>query len=144
MNESAEWHDMRLCSIRADWRWSAPSPPHGSFSAAADALSFSQPAVSKQIAALEAQAGTQLLERTPRGVTLTQAGELLVGHADAIAERLTAAQAQLEALADLRTGRPRLAAFPTAVATAVSEAMRGWGHTRLSVLSQSSNRRNLP
>jgi molybdate transport repressor ModE-like protein len=96
---------------------------HGSFSAAAEALSFSQPAVSKQIAALEAQAGTQLLERTPRGVTLTQAGALLVNHADAIAERLTAAEAQLEALADLRTGRLRLAAFPTAVATVVSEAV---------------------
>src|SRR5919109_1543334 len=96
---------------------------HGSFSAAAGALAFTQPAVSKQIAALEQQAGTALLERTPRGVRLTQAGAVLVEHAEAIAERLSAAEAQLEALAHLETGRLRLAAFPTAVATVVSEAI---------------------
>jgi len=96
---------------------------HGSFSAAADALSFTQPAISKQIAALEQQAGTALLERTPRGVRLTQAGSVLVDHAVAIAERLSSAQAQLEALASLETGRLRMAAFPTAVATVVAEAV---------------------
>jgi molybdate transport repressor ModE-like protein len=96
---------------------------HGSFSAAAAALSFSQPAVSKQVAALEQQAGAPLLERTPRGVRLTQAGAVLVEHAEAIAERLAAAEAHLEALAHLETGRLRLSAFPTAVATVVSEAV---------------------
>src|ERR671916_24428 len=90
---------------------------HGSFSAAAEALSFTQPAVSKQVAALERQAGATLLERTPRGVRLTQAGSVLVEHASAIAERLSSAQAQLDALLSLETGRLRLAAFPTAVAT---------------------------
>ena len=100
---------------------------HGSFSAAADALSFTQPAISKQIAALEQQAGTALLERTPRGVRLTQAGSVLVDHAAAIAERLSSAQAQLDALASLETGRLRMAAFPTAVATVVSEAIAEFG-----------------
>jgi DNA-binding transcriptional LysR family regulator len=100
---------------------------HGSFSAAADALSYTQPAVSKQIAVLEEQAGTALLERTPRGVRLTQAGSVLVEHAAAIAERLSAAQAQLDALASLETGRLRMAAFPTAVATVVSEAVAAFG-----------------
>jgi DNA-binding transcriptional LysR family regulator len=100
---------------------------HGSFSAAAEALSFTQPAVSKQIAALEQQAGTALLERTPRGVRLTQAGGVLVDHATAIAERLSAAEAQLDALVRLETGRLRMAAFPTAVATVVSEAIAEFG-----------------
>ena len=106
---------------------------HGSFSAAAEALSFTQPAVSKQIAALERQAGTALLERTPRGVRLTQAGSLLVDHAAAIAERLSAAQAQLEALTSLETGRLRMAAFPTAVATVVSEAVAAFGRAHPAV-----------
>src|SRR3954453_21328485 len=77
---------------------------HGSFSAAADVLAFTQPAVSRQIATLEAEAGTRLVERSARGVRLTQAGELLVGHADAILDRLTAAESQLEALSQLRGG----------------------------------------
>jgi molybdate transport repressor ModE-like protein len=96
---------------------------HGSFTAAADALSFTQPAVSKQIAALERQAGAALLERSPRGIRLTQAGSVLVEHAEAIAQRLSTAEEQLEALAHLETGRLRLAAFPTAVATVVAEAV---------------------
>jgi DNA-binding transcriptional LysR family regulator len=106
---------------------------HGSFSAAADALSFTQPAVSKQIAALEQQAGTTLLDRTPRGVRLTQAGSVLVDHATAIAERLSAAEAQLDALASLEGGRLRMAAFPTAVATVVSEAVADFGRAHPAV-----------
>src|SRR3954467_1840466 len=84
----------------------------GSFSAAADALHFTQSAVSQQIAALEREAGTTLVERNARGVRLTEAGEILVRHADAILARLADAEAELEALTDLRGGRLRLAAFP--------------------------------
>jgi DNA-binding transcriptional LysR family regulator len=90
---------------------------HGSFSAAADALAFTQPAVSRQIATLEAEAGARLVDRTARGVRLTPAGELLVEHAEAILGRLAAAESQLEALAELDTGRLRLGTFPTASAT---------------------------
>jgi DNA-binding transcriptional LysR family regulator len=89
----------------------------GSFSAAADALAFTQPAVSRQIATLETEAGTRLVDRTARGVRLTPAGELLVEHAEAILGRLAAAESQLEALAELDTGRLRLGSFPTASAT---------------------------
>ena len=60
----------------------------GSFSAAAEALSFTQPAISRQIAALELEAGTQLVDRRARGVRLTPAGELLLEHADVILDRL--------------------------------------------------------
>src|SRR3954468_24623707 len=89
----------------------------GSFSAAADALSYTQSAVSQQIAALEREAGTRLVERSARGVTLTDAGRALVAHADAILARLADAEQELEAIAGLRGGRLRLAAFPSACAT---------------------------
>jgi DNA-binding transcriptional LysR family regulator len=96
---------------------------HGSFSAAAEALAFTQPAVSRQIATLEAEAGTRLVDRTARGVRLTPAGELLVEHADAILGRLATAESQLEALAELDAGRLRLGAFPTASATLTALAI---------------------
>ena len=89
----------------------------GSFSAAAVALSYTQSAVSQQIAALEAETGMKLLERHPRGVTLTAAGQTLVGHAEGILARLEAAEASLSAIAGLRGGRLRVASFPTAGAT---------------------------
>jgi DNA-binding transcriptional LysR family regulator len=90
---------------------------HGSFSAAADALSYTQSAVSQQIAALEREAGSRLVERSARGVRLTDAGRALVGHADAILARLADAEDELHAIAGLRGGRLRLAAFPSACAT---------------------------
>src|SRR6202051_517810 len=89
----------------------------GSLSGAAEALSYSQSAVSQQIAALEAEAGMALLERHPRGVSLTAAGQTLVGHAEGILARLDAAEAALSEIAGLRGGRLRMASFPTAGAT---------------------------
>src|SRR5437588_9407125 len=95
----------------------------GSVSAAAHALSYTQSAVSQQIATLESEAGIALLERHPRGVTLTAAGQTLVGHAEGILARLDAAEAALEAIAGLRGGKLRLASFPTAGATLVPRAI---------------------
>ena len=89
----------------------------GSFSGAADVLSYTQSAVSQQIAALEAEAGMTLLERHARGVSLTAAGQTLVGHAEGILARLEAAESALSAIAGLRSGRLRMASFPTAGAT---------------------------
>src|SRR3954452_13100376 len=89
----------------------------GSFSAAAEALSYTQSAVSQQIAALEREAGTQLVTRGSRGIRLTEAGETLVKHADAILTRLADAEAELAAIAGLRGGRLRLATFATAGST---------------------------
>jgi DNA-binding transcriptional LysR family regulator len=89
----------------------------GSFSAAADALSFTQSAVSQQIAALEREAGTTLVQRSARGVRLTEAGEAVVRHAEAIMARLAEADAELEAIAGLRGGRLRTAAFESAGST---------------------------
>jgi len=95
----------------------------GSFSAAAEALSFTQPAVSRQIATLEREAGTQLLQRMPRGIRLTEAGRILLGHAEAILGRMVAAQTQIDALARLEAGRLRIGSFSTANATVVPRAI---------------------
>ncbi len=89
----------------------------GSFSAAAEELSYTQSAISQQIASLEVEAGMALLERRPRGVSLTAAGQMLIGHAEGILARLEAAEASLAEIAGLRGGRLRMASFPTAGAT---------------------------
>src|ERR671921_2332434 len=95
----------------------------GSFSAAAQSLSFTQSAVSQQIAALERESGTKLIERGPRGVRLTDAGRALVDHADAILARLDDAEEELAAIAGLRGGRLRMATFQSAGATLVPRAV---------------------
>jgi DNA-binding transcriptional LysR family regulator len=95
----------------------------GSFSAAAEALSFTQSAVSQHIAALERETGTQLVERFSRGVRLTEAGNVLVTHADAILARLESAEEDLAAIAGLRGGRLRLVCFQSAGATVVPRAV---------------------
>src|SRR4051812_39142944 len=98
----------------------------GSFSAAAEALSFTQSAVSQQIAALEREVGTVLVQRNARGVRLTEAGEALVRHTDAVLARLAEAEAELEAIAGLRGGRLRLAAFESAAASLMPLAIAGF------------------
>lgn len=95
----------------------------GSFSAAAEALSFTQSAVSQQVAALEREAGAKLVERGARGIRLTAAGSALVTHADAILARLDDAEQELAAIAGLRGGRLRTASFQSAGATLVPRAL---------------------
>jgi DNA-binding transcriptional LysR family regulator len=95
----------------------------GSFSAAAAALAFTQPAVSQQIAALERETGTTLIERGVRPVRLTDAGRALMVHAEAVLAHLDEAQQELGEIAGLRRGRLRLASFPTAIATIVPHAV---------------------
>jgi molybdate transport repressor ModE-like protein len=96
----------------------------GSFSAAARALDYTQPAISHHVARLEAEVGTALLVRTGRGVRLTDAGQALVEHTDAVLARLASAEDEIAAIAGLRAGRVRLAAFPSASATLVPIAAR--------------------
>src|SRR5215210_1639896 len=87
---------------------------HGSFSAAAESLAYSQPAISQQIAALEKRAGMTLVDRGSRCVRLTDAGQALVEHAEVVIARLAAAEAELEAIAGVRGGRVRLSSLPSA------------------------------
>jgi DNA-binding transcriptional LysR family regulator len=99
-----------------------------SFSAAAQKLGYTQSAVSQQIAALERETGTILIERNPRGIRLTDAGEALVRHAEGILARLADAEAELEAIAGLKGGRLRLGSFPTAGATLMPKAIAAFSH----------------
>lgn len=95
----------------------------GSFSAAGRELGCTQPAVSQQMKALEASAGTPLLVRTGREMRLTEAGEALVRHASGILAGLTAAEEEVAAIAGLRAGRVRLVSFPSGSSTLVPTAL---------------------
>lgn len=95
----------------------------GSFSGAADALSYTQSAVSQAVATLEAETGATLLVRDRRGVRPTAAGAALVAHAEAILARLHAAEEELAAIQGVRAGRLRMASFPTAGAALMPHAI---------------------
>lgn len=114
----------------------------GSLSAAAESLAYTQPAVSQQMAALERRAGVPLLQRTRRGVRLTDAGEALLRHADAILGEQALAERELEAIAGLRGGRVRMATFPSAgaalVPVVVSLFSSRYPDVQLSVLTAES------
>ena len=90
---------------------------HGSVTAAARSLNYAQPSVSHHLARLEAETGTQLTQRSGRGVRLTEAGRLLAERAEEILGRLEAAETELAAQVGQRAQRVRLAAFPSALAT---------------------------
>ncbi len=95
----------------------------GSISAAARELGWTQPAVSQHLAALERAAGGPLLLRRTSGVVPTEAGAALLRRADVVSAELHAAGEELTALADLRGGRVRFIAFPSAAATVVPSAL---------------------
>jgi DNA-binding transcriptional LysR family regulator len=95
---------------------------HGSVTAAARELSYSQPSVSHHLARLEAETGAQLLQRVGRGVRLTQAGQLLADRAAEIIGRIEAADAELSAHVGLTAGRVRVASFASAIASLVPRA----------------------
>jgi DNA-binding transcriptional LysR family regulator len=97
---------------------------YGSVSAAADVLHVTTSAVSQQLAKLERETGQKLLERNGRGVRLTDAAELLVGHAEKILSLVEQAQADLEAHRGSVVGQLTLAAFPTAVRGLMPQALR--------------------
>jgi DNA-binding transcriptional LysR family regulator len=96
---------------------------HGSFSAAAESLSYTQSAVSQAIARLEAETGAPLLLRGRRGVTPTPAGAALVSHAELIFEQVRAAEAVIAAVMGVRTGRLRVGSFSSGGATLMPPAV---------------------
>jgi DNA-binding transcriptional LysR family regulator len=95
----------------------------GSFSDAADALSYSQSAVSQAIATLEGEVGASLIERSRGGVRPTAAGAALAGHIGGILARMEAAEAELAAIAAGHGGKLRTASFPTAGETLMPQAI---------------------
>lgn len=96
---------------------------HGSFSGAAESLGYTQPAVSRQIATLEAETGAVLVTRAANGARLTDAGEVLVRHAEPIFASLEDAETELRAVMGLEAGRVRLATFSSAAASIVPVAI---------------------
>ena len=97
---------------------------HGSITAAAGALGYSQPAVSQHLRRVEARIGMPLVARSGRGIRLTEAGRVLARHAATITTALDAAAGELAELSGLRSGRVRLASFPTASSTLVPQVLR--------------------
>ena len=98
----------------------------GSFGRAADRLGYTQSAVSQQIAALERVVGLRLIERPggPRPISLTEAGRILLRHAEAIDARLRAAKADMEALSAGEAGRLRIGTFQSVGARVLPTLLR--------------------
>ena len=102
----------------------------GSFTAAADALGYTQSAVSRQIATLEGAAGAPLFERGPRGVHPTDAGSALLLRAQTVLDELAAAQRELAGIAGSEAGTLRVGAIPTAVAELLPRALTAFRERR--------------
>lgn len=117
-------HDLRLLTVLREVAL------RGSFSAAAEALAYTQPAVSQQIARLEKQVGVKLIEREPRGIRLTPAGEVLVRHTERVMAQLAAADEELQEVATMARGRLRIGSFATAAGTIVPRAVAAFRHLR--------------
>jgi DNA-binding transcriptional LysR family regulator len=96
----------------------------GTIAAVAEALQFTPSAVSQQLAVLERESGVSLLERSGRGVRLTDAALVLVSHADTLLDRAELAEAELAAAAGSVAGRGRVAAFQSVALRLVAPAMR--------------------
>jgi DNA-binding transcriptional LysR family regulator len=96
---------------------------HGSVTAAAKELNYSQPSVTHHLGRLEAETGAQLLQRVGRGIRVTPAGQLLADRAAEILGRIDAADSELAAHVGLTAGRVRLGAFASASAQLVPEAV---------------------
>ncbi|HEY1641412.1 MAG TPA: LysR substrate-binding domain-containing protein [Streptosporangiaceae bacterium] len=95
----------------------------GTLAAVAAALSYSPSTVSQQLALLEKEAGAVLLERSGRRVRLTVQAQILVGHAEAVFQRLEQAQSDIAASLTRLTGELRVASFQTAAHTLVPAAI---------------------
>ena len=95
---------------------------HGSVTAAAKELTYTQPAISHHLSRLETQLGAQLVQRVGRGIRLTPAGRLLADRAAEIIGRVDSATAELSTLVGLNAGRVRLAGFNSVMSSLVPQA----------------------
>jgi DNA-binding transcriptional LysR family regulator len=114
----------------------------GSFGRAAERLGYTQSAISQQIAALERIVGLRLIERPggPRPISLTEAGEILLRHADAIQARLLAAKADMAALEAGDAGRLRVGTFQSVGAKIIPRLLRSFSqsHPQVEVVLRES------
>jgi len=114
----------------------------GSFGRAAERLGYTQSAISQQIAALERIVGLKLVERPggPRPVSLTEAGTILLRHADAIQARLLAAKADMKALEAGDAGRLRVGTFQSVGTRVIPTLLRRFSesHPQVEVVLRES------
>jgi molybdate transport repressor ModE-like protein len=114
----------------------------GSFGKAAERLGYTQSAVSQQIAALERIVGLRLVERPggPRPISLTEAGRILLRHAEAIEARLQAAKADMSALEAGDAGRLRVGTFQSVGAKIIPRLLRSFSasHPKVEVVLRES------
>src|SRR3954467_6744497 len=96
----------------------------GTIAAVAEALRFTPSAVSQQLAVLERETGVPLLVKAGRGVRLTDPALVLVGHADALLERVAVAEAELAAASGTVAGRARGASFQAGALRIALPAMK--------------------
>ncbi|MEV7423519.1 MULTISPECIES: LysR family transcriptional regulator [unclassified Streptomyces] len=96
---------------------------HRTVTAAAAALYLTPSAVSQQLAALEQETGHALLTRSGRGVRLTAAGDILLGHTHEVLAQLERAEAELAAYAGGTAGEVTVAAFATGIAEVLAPAV---------------------
>ena len=142
--EPDRWHglDLRhLVALKA-------IADEGSFGRAAERLGYTQSAISQQIATLERIVGLRLVERPggPRPISLTEAGRILLRHADAIHARLLAAKADMSALEAGDAGRLQVGTFQSVGARVLPSLLRRFSEARPSVeivLSETSDEREL-
>ena len=119
-----------------------------SFGRAARRLGYTQSAVSQQIATLERIVGERLVERPggPRPVSLTEAGQLLLRHAEAIVARLDAAEADFRALSEGESGTLRIGTYQSVgnkiLPTLLRRFREQWPDVEIK-LSESANDREL-
>ena len=117
----------------------------GSFGRAAERLGYTQSAISQQIATLERIAGAKLLERPggPRRVSLTEAGELLLRHAEAVVARLRAAEADIASLLAGEGGALRVGTYQSVGAKILPTLMRrfreSWPHVEIQLTEDASD-----
>ena len=95
----------------------------GSFTAAARSLGYSQPAISRQVAAMEGAAGVPLFVRNARGVSPSAAGAAVVARAGRILADVDSLRRDLDGLGDRLAGRVRLGVFPAAAAVLAPRAI---------------------
>lgn len=117
----------------------------GSFGRAAEHLGYTQSAISQQIAMLERIVGARLLERPggPRRVSLTEAGRLLLRHAEAVVARLRAAEADIASLLAGEGGTLRVGTYQSVGAKILPTLMRrfreSWPHVEIQLTEDASD-----
>jgi DNA-binding transcriptional LysR family regulator len=100
----------------------------GSLSGTAKAMGLSQSAISQQVKLLEQRLMTPVVSRGRRGIELTDAGRILLNHSSSILTTVSLAQEEVSAVAGLRSGKVRIASFPSAAASVVSATMERMTH----------------